>query len=254
MEKIAAFQYIAAFLFGSVIGSFLNVCICRIPKKESIVFPPSHCPACNKKIKPYDNIPIISYILLKGRCRECRGKIAFQYPLVEFLNAAGYVVMIWEFGVGINAVIYALLFSALIVVTFIDLEHQIIPDRITLPGILIGFILGAAVLPVGWLNSLIGLFLGGGLFYLVAVASRGGMGGGDIKLIAMIGAFLGWKHTLLTIFLGALAGSIVGLSLMIFKGKGRKHPVPFGPFLALGAVASLLWGSDIINWYINLGR
>lgn len=254
MGKIAVFQYITAFLFGSVIGSFLNVCIYRIPKKESIVFPSSHCPACNKKIKPYDNIPIISYILLKGRCRECGEKISFQYPLVEFLNAAGYVIMIWKFGVGINALIYALLYSALIVVTFIDLEHQIIPDRITLPGILIGFILGAAVLPVGWLNSLIGLLLGGGLFYLVAVASRGGMGGGDIKLIAMIGAFLGWRYTLLTIFLGALAGAIVGLSLMIFKGKGRKHPVPFGPFLALGAIASLLWGNDIIKWYINLGR
>lgn len=254
MEKIAAFQYLAAFLFGSAIGSFLNVCIYRIPKKESIVFPSSHCPACNKKIKPYDNIPIISYILLKGRCRECGERISFQYPLVEFLNAAGYVIMVWKFGASINAVIYALLFSALIVVTFIDLEHQIIPDRITLPGILIGFILGATVLPVGWLNSLIGLLLGGGLFYLVAVASRGGMGGGDIKLIAMLGAFLGWRYTLLTIFLGALAGAIVGLSLMVFKGKGRKHPVPFGPFLALGAIASLLWGNDIINWYINLGR
>lgn len=254
MEKIAAFQYLAAFLFGSAIGSFLNVCIYRIPKKESIVFPSSHCPACNKKIKPYDNIPIISYILLKGRCRECGERISFQYPLVEFLNAAGYVIMVWKFGAGINAVIYALLFSALIVVTFIDLEYQIIPDRITLPGILIGFILGATVLPVGWLNSLIGLLLGGGLFYLVAVASRGGMGGGDIKLIAMLGAFLGWRYTLLTIFLGALAGAIVGLSLMVFKGKGRKHPVPFGPFLALGAIASLLWGNDIINWYINLGR
>lgn len=254
MEKIAVFQYITAFLFGSVIGSFLNVCIYRIPKKESIIFPPSHCPSCGKKIRAYDNIPIISYILLKGRCRECGGKILFQYPLVEFLNAAGYVIMIWKFGVGINALIYALLYSALIVVTFIDLEHQIIPDRITLPGILIGFILGASVLPVGWFNSLIGLLLGGSLFYLVAVASRGGMGGGDIKLTAMIGAFLGWKYTLLTIFLGALAGAIVGLSLMIFKGKGRKHPVPFGPFLALGAVASLLWGNDIIKWYINLGR
>jgi len=254
MANILIFEYIAAFLFGSVIGSFLNVCIYRIPRKESIVFPASHCPKCDKNIKPYDNIPVISYIFLRGRCRNCGKKISFLYPLVEFLNAAGYAFIIYKFGFNINGLIYALLYSSLIVVTFIDLEHQIIPDRITLPGIIIGFILGATVLPVGWLNSLIGLFLGGGLFYLVAVISRGGMGGGDIKLIAMIGAFLGWQSALLTIFLGALAGSVVGLFLMAFKGKGRKHPVPFGPFLALGAVAALFWGNYIINWYINFGR
>jgi leader peptidase (prepilin peptidase)/N-methyltransferase len=254
MEKILVFQSVAAFLFGSVIGSFLNVCIYRIPRKESIVFPASHCPKCDKNIKPYDNIPIISYIFLKGRCRNCGKKISFLYPLVEFLNAVGYAFIICNFGLNINGLIYALLYSSLIVVTFIDLEHQIIPDRITLPGIIIGFILGATVLPVGWQNSLIGLFLGGGLFYLVAVLSRGGMGGGDIKLIAMIGAFLGWQSALLTIFLGALAGSVVGLFLMTFKGKGRKHRVPFGPFLALGAVAALFWGNYIINWYINFGR
>lgn len=254
MEKILVFQSAAAFLFGSVIGSFLNVCIYRMPRKESIVFPASHCPKCDANIKPYDNIPIISYIFLRGRCRGCGKKISLLYPFVEFLNAAGYAFIIYKFGPNINSLIYALFYSSLIVVTFIDLEHQIIPDRITLPGIVIGFVLGAAVLPVGWLNSLIGLFLGGGLFYLVAVLSRGGMGGGDIKLIAMIGAFLGWQSVLLTIFLGALAGSVVGISLMIFKGKGRKYPVPFGPFLALGAVAALFWGNYIINWYINFGR
>jgi len=154
---------------------------------------------------------------------------------------------------GWHLLVYALLFSALVVVTFIDLSHQIVPDRITLPGMVIGILAAATVLPAGLLNALIGILLGGGLFYLVAVLSRGGMGGGDIKLIAMIGAFLGWRDVLLTIFIAALTGSIVGLYLMIVLGKGRKYPVPFGPFLALGAVVSLCCGQQIIAWYSQMG-
>lgn len=152
----------------------------------------------------------------------------------------------------IEAAIYSLLFSALVVITFIDLDHQIIPDLITLPGIPIGFLLASIVLPAGIKNSIIGIFLGGGLLYLVALISRGGMGGGDIKLMAMVGAFLGWKAVLLTIFIGSLSGSIVGIFLMVFKGKGRKHPVPFGPFLSLGTIVSIFWGKEIIWWYLNL--
>jgi leader peptidase (prepilin peptidase)/N-methyltransferase len=149
---------------------------------------------------------------------------------------------------------YALLFSTLLVVTFIDLEHKIIPDSITLPGMGLGLLAASTVLPPGFIDSLIGLLLGGGFFYLIAVVSRGGMGGGDIKLIAMIGAFLGWQNVLMTIFVGALAGSVVGIFLMIFRGKGRKYAVPFGPFLALGAVVSLLWNQEILNWYLLLLR
>ncbi len=152
----------------------------------------------------------------------------------------------------IEAAIYSLLFSALVVITFIDLDHQIIPDLITLPGIPIGFLLASTVLPAGIKNSIIGIFLGGGLLYLVALISRGGMGGGDIKLMAMVGAFLGWKAVLLTIFIGSLLGSIVGIFLMVFKGRGRKHPVPFGPFLSLGTIVSIFWGKEIIWWYLNL--
>lgn len=148
--------------------------------------------------------------------------------------------------------IYSLFFSSLLVLTFIDLTHQILPDLITIPGIIIGLIATSSVLPAGLINSLIGIFLGGGVFYLAAVLSKGGMGGGDIKLIAMIGAFLGWKDVLLTIFIGAFTGSLVGIFLMLFKGKRRKDPIPFGPFLAAGAIISLFLDREIFLWYINL--
>ncbi len=243
--------YILTFLVGAIIGSFLNVCIYRLPRKESIVFPFSHCPHCKKLIPFYFNIPILSFLILRGKCKQCKGSIHFQYPLVELANALGYLYIFSAFGYGWNSVIYALLFSALLVVTFIDLMHKIIPDSITLPGIGIGILAASTVLPPGFVNSLIGLFLGGGLFYLIAVLSRGGMGGGDIKLIAMIGAFLGWQNVLLTIFVGALVGSLVGIFLMIFRGKGRKYAVPFGPFLALGAVVSILWNQEILYWYLT---
>lgn len=244
--------YILSFLIGAIIGSFLNVCIYRIPKGESIIFPPSHCPFCKAGIRFYDNIPIISYIILRGRCRQCKSHISYRYPLVEFINAAGYLLLIYEFGIGWAFFAYSLFFSSLLVLTFIDLSHQILPDLITIPGIILGLIAASSVLPAGIINSLIGIFLGGGVFYLVAILSRGGMGGGDIKLIAMIGAFLGWKDVLLTIFIGALAGSFVGIFLMLFKGKKRKDPIPFGPFLAAGAIISMFLDREILIWYSNL--
>ena len=245
--------YLVTGILGALIGSFLNVCIYRIPRGESLILPRSHCPHCQAVIRFYDNIPILSFLILRGRCRQCGAGISWRYPLVEAINTAGYIFLLWRFGLGWHLLVYALLFSALVVVTFIDLSHQIVPDRITLPGMVIGILAAATVLPAGLLNALIGILLGGGLFYLVAVLSRGGMGGGDIKLIAMIGAFLGWRDVLLTIFIAALAGSIVGLYLMIVLGKGRKYPVPFGPFLALGAVVSLCCGQQIIAWYSQMG-
>lgn len=244
--------YFIIFLVGAIIGSFLNVCIYRLPLKLSIIFPNSHCTHCKKSIPFYFNIPILSFLFLRGKCHNCGGSIRWRYPLVELLNGLSYLYLFSIFGLTWLCLIYSLLLSALWVVTFIDLEHQIIPDTITLPGIGIGLLAASTVLPPGFFNSLIGLLLGGGFFYLVAVLSRGGMGGGDIKLIAMIGAFLGWQDVLMTIFIGALSGSIVGVFLMLFKGKGRKYPVPFGPFLALGAVISLLWDQEILNWYISL--
>jgi leader peptidase (prepilin peptidase)/N-methyltransferase len=245
--------YFSVFILGTIIGSFLNVVIYRIPKDESIIFPSSNCPRCHHAISWHDNIPLIGYLLLKGRCRFCHEVISIRYPFVELLNGSGYLFLLHQFGLNWVWSVYALLFSALVAVTFIDLDYQIVPDVITLPGMVIGVVLSSTILPTGLLNSLVGLFLGGGLFYLVALFSRGGMGGGDIKLIAMIGSFAGWKAVLLTIFVSAFCGSILGICLMIFMGKSRKYPVPFGPFLALGAMISILWGNPIIYWYTHLG-
>ncbi|HET6466307.1 MAG TPA: prepilin peptidase [Nitrospiria bacterium] len=253
MEESLIYSLSAALILGLIIGSFLNVCIHRLPRNESLIAPSSRCPSCHHSVRWWDNIPVISFLILGGRCRDCGRPISWRYPVVELVSGIGYLLLVWRFGVGWQTVVYALLFSSLLVITFIDLDHQIIPDRITLPGMIVGLIASSLILPIGFLDALIGLLLGGALFYGVAVASRGGMGGGDIKLIAMIGAFLGWKQALLTIFIGALAGSVIGLFLMTFKGKSRKYPVPFGPFLSLGAVVSLFAGPAIWGWYQHLG-
>jgi leader peptidase (prepilin peptidase)/N-methyltransferase len=251
--------YLIVAAFGLVIGSFLNVCIYRIPRDLSVVFPSSRCPSCNSPIRPWDNIPVLSYLLLGGRCRYCRTKISFRYPLVEALNAFFYVSLLWRYGLGWDSAVYALFCSSLLVITFIDLEFQIIPDRITLPGIPIGLFAGSLLLPdpfmrsalLGYKASAAGLLAGGGFYYLVAVLSRGGMGGGDIKMMAMVGGLTGWKSVLLTTFLGSLTGSLVGIFLMIAKGKGRKAKIPFGPFLALGALITLFFGQEILTWYLK---
>jgi len=253
MEYGFAYSLSVAVVLGLIIGSFLNVCIHRIPLNESVLSPASRCPSCRHPVRWRDNIPVISFLLLLGRCRDCGQPISWRYPLVELANGLGYALLVWRFGVGLETVVYALLLSSLLVITFIDLDHQIIPDRITLPGMIIGLVASTLILPLGFLNALVGLLLGGSLFYGVAMASRGGMGGGDIKLIAMIGAFLGWREALLTIFIGALTGSVIGIFLIAFKGKSRKYPVPFGPFLSLGALISLFSGSAIWAWYHHLG-
>jgi len=249
--------YLLAGLFGAAVGSFLNVCIHRLPRHESVVWPASHCPSCASPIAVSDNIPILSYLLLKGRCRTCRALISPQYPIVELANAVGYCLILWQFGFGWSSACYALLFSALLVVSVIDLSHQIIPDRITLPGIVLGLLCATMILPVGLLDSVLGALLGGGLLWVLAWASpylfgREGMGGGDIKLLAMIGAFLGWKPVLLTIMVGALVGSVVGIGLIAFKVMRRDQYLPFGPFLALGAVVSLFFYRELSTWYLGL--
>lgn len=253
--------YLLTFLFGAVIGSFLNVCIHRIPSGISIVTPPSSCPNCGKHISFYDNIPVLSYMILGGRCRKCKTSISFRYPFVEVLNGGLWTALMWRFDFQWSTVVYAVLVSSLLVITFIDLDHQIIPDRISIPGIPIGMLLGSLILidpflrtsALGWENSLIGAVLGFGLFYAIAVLSRGGMGGGDIKLMGMLGGFIGWKGVLLTTFFGSLFGSVVGLFLVVFKGGGRKSKVPFGPFLAGGALLSLFFGQEILGWYLSYG-
>lgn len=248
------FLYIAVGLFGATIGSFLNVCIHRLPRHESIVWPSSRCPACGGPIAPYDNVPVLSFLWLRGRCRACRAPISPRYPLVESINGCGYLWIVHQFGLGMPAVAYAVLFSALVVVTFIDVDHQIIPDRITLPGIPLGILCSATVLPAGVVNSVLGVLLGGGLLWFMAwispyVFGKEGMGGGDIKLLAMVGAFLGWEPVLLTVLVGAFAGSVTGLSLIALKRLRRDQYLPFGPFLALGAVVAMFFFDDIKSWY-----
>lgn len=245
---------IVVFLFGALVGSFLNVCIYRLPREESVVWPASHCPQCRRPIAPYDNVPILSYLVLGGRCRFCRTTIPLRYPLVELANALGWVAVVGYFGVNAAAAAYCLFFSAMIVVTGTDLSHTIIPDSVTLPGILVGVVLAGTILPVGVMNSVFGILVGGGLLWGLAVLSpylfgKEGMGGGDIKLLGMVGAFLGWRPALLTIMIGALIGSVVGVSLIGFKVLRRDEYIPFGPFLALGAILSLFFHRQIFEWY-----
>lgn len=250
--------YVFAFLFGAAVGSFLNVCIYRLPRDKSIVFPPSACPACGSRIAPRDNIPILGWLLLGGRCRSCRCRISWQYPAVELLNGLLTLALFFKFELSPAFFILFLFCSALVVVTFIDLEHQIIPDGISLPGIVAGFAASFFLPWLGWLDSLIGIVAGGGSLLVVAygyhlLTGKEGMGGGDIKLLAMMGAFLGWKSIPFIIFSSSLVGSVVGVSLMAVRKKDSQLPIPFGPFLAFGAVLYIFFGRELIGWYLGLG-
>jgi len=244
------------FGLGAIFGSFLNVCIYRIPAHESVIFPPSRCPACRTFIRPWDNVPLLSYVLLRGRCRSCHARIAPRYVLVELLTAVAAVSIYARFGWSAQAAVSFVFVCALIAITFIDLDHQIIPDVISLPGIGAGFIAAVLLGEPPWTVSLIGLVLGGGILWLVAevyhrLTGREGMGGGDIKLLAMIGAFLGWRAVPVTLLLGSLTGSVVGIGLMLLRGNGARVPIPFGPFLAAGAVCALFFGERLIAWYLG---
>ena len=248
---------LAAFVLGTVIGSFLNVCIWRLPTGQSIVSPPSHCPACRTPVRSYDNIPIISYMLLRGRCRSCQTSIALRYPAVEALTGLMFALLAGHFGWSPMLAVYALFVAALIVITFIDWDHQIIPDVLSLPGIVVGLLLSAVGYGPPLLDSALGVLLGGGLLYGVAVGyqawtGREGMGGGDIKLLAMIGAFLGWRAVLVTLVLGSFVGALLGLTLIVVRGADSRVPIPFGPFLALGALCALFFGDALIFWYLHL--
>ena len=251
--------HIVSIIFGAIVGSFLNVCILRLPKGESIIWPGSHCPRCKNPIKFYDNIPVVSYVLLGGKCRQCHGPISFQYPLVEGTTALSSLFLIMKFGLSLTYLIYFAFVAALIVITVIDLYHQIIPDVISVPGIGVGLLASLMVSPITFSNSLLGILSGGGCLFLIATVyqwlfKREGMGGGDVKLLAMIGAFVGWKGVIVTILLGSFIGSITGIIIMVSKGKGFKYAIPFGPFLSLGALIALFYGENLINWYLCLNR
>ncbi len=247
----------AFFVFGAVVGSFLNVCIHRLPSGDSVVFPASHCPTCRHPIRPYDNIPVLSYLILHGRCRQCGSAISLRYPVVELLTGIAAAGAFSALGQSAHTLLLFAFLCALIVITFIDLDHQIIPDAISLPGIGIGFAAAVILGEPSWKASLGGILLGGGLLWAVAegyyrLTGREGMGGGDIKLLAMIGAFLGWRAVPVTLLLGSISGAVIGGALMLIQRRDSRTPIPFGPFLALGAVCALFWGDALIAWYLGL--
>ena len=244
------------FILGLIVGSFSSVCVYRIPKNESIIFPASRCPKCSSPIKPVDNIPLLSYILLKGRCRNCGNKISTQYPIVEFLTGLIYLIICLIYGLSIQSLIYIILSSALIIIAFIDLNEQIVPDVISLPGIAIGFIISFFVPYISFINSALGVLVGGGIILIIALGGstifkKEAIGGGDVKLAAMIGAFLGWRYIIISLFLGFFLGALAGIVLILSKIKSREDTVPFGPFIVLGSFITLLWGEKIISWYIG---
>lgn len=244
------------FILGLIVGSFSNVCIFRIPRNESIMYPASHCPKCRSNISPKDNIPLLSYILLKGRCRNCKNKIAIQYPIVELLTGLTYLIIYLTYGLSVQTLIYIILSSALVIIAFIDLNEQIVPDVISLPGIVIGFILSFFVPYISFVNSALGVVVGGGIILIIGLAGsvifkKEAMGGGDVKLAAMIGAFLGWRYIIISLFLGFFLGALAGIILILSKIKSREDVVPFGPFIVLGSLITLFWGEQIISWYIG---
>lgn len=249
-----------ALFFGAAVGSFLNVVILRLPRQDvSIAFPPSHCPLCQHPLSWWENIPLLSYLMLRGRCRNCQASISWMYPLVEAAMAVFSALLFLHYGPSVEYGRLFVFFAALLVIIFIDIHHQIIPDRISLPGIVLGFATSFFSEHITWQQSGLGLLLGGGVLYLVAwtyftLAKRDGVGGGDIKLLAMIGAFLGWQSLLYVVFSSSLSGSIVGIIAMVRQGKGGKTRIPFGPFLAFGAMTWVLFQEQIVTlWQLYLG-
>jgi len=231
------------------------VCIVRLPRGESLIRPPSHCPHCNEPIKFYDNIPIISYMILRGKCRSCKNRISLRYPVVEALTGLMAVALFMKYGPTVQFLLLLLFSSALLIITFIDLAHQIIPDAISIPGIPCG--LGASLLipTVSWQESLLGILVGGGLLLFIAfgykwITGRDGMGGGDIKLLAMMGAWLGWKAIPFIILASSLIGLLVGGGSGLLLKKGLRAKIPFGPFLAIASLIYIFFGPEIIRWYI----
>ncbi|HKX17003.1 MAG TPA: prepilin peptidase [bacterium] len=237
-----------AFIIGLVFGSFANVLIHRLPRHESIVFPGSRCPSCGTAIRAWDNIPVVSFLVLRGRCRECGSAISPRYVVVELATGALMAGVAWRFGPSLAALRYGVLAFALLVVFFTDLEHQIIPNAVTYPGIVVGLALSAAA---GDLRpSLIAGAAAGLVFLILGVVSRGGMGGGDIKLAAMIGAFLGTPAVIVALFLAVALGGGVGLVLLALRLRSRKDMIPFGPAMAAGALIAVFGSNAIINWYV----
>ena len=254
-ELPPAFVLAAVAAFGAIVGSFLNVCIYRLPLGKSVVWPASACPQCRRELSWYENVPVLSYLALRGRCRTCHVWIGVQYPIVEALTSAMFALAWWAYGptpLFASRVVFG---CALIVLFAIDLEHHLLPNAITLPGIVVGFVFSVFTEP-GWIASLIGIAAGGGVLYLVAeayyrVRHEEGLGMGDVKMLAMIGAFVGWKLTLVALMMASLSGSLIGLVVIASRRGGMKYALPFGTFLALGAAAAATIGPAVLDWYME---
>lgn len=249
MDTPTILLYIIIFLYGIVIGSFLNVCICRIPNKESIVRVRSHCMNCGYQLKWYDLVPLFSYIFLGGRCRKCKEKISIQYPLIEGLNGVLYCIVFAKYGLSLEALLYALLFSALITLSVIDFRTYEIPLGINI------FILALGLIRIvtdytNWLDYAIGFLCVSGFLYLIYFLTKGrGIGGGDIKLMAVCGLLIGWKLIILSFLLGCVIGSVIHLVRMKISREG--HMLALGPYLSVGVMLAVLYGTDMISWYFS---
>lgn len=259
MFESLPFSFIASFTFllGASIGSFLNVCIYRLPDGESIVLPSSHCRSCSRVLPWYENMPLLSYVIQRGRCRACGARFSSRYFWIELLTAFLASALVYQFGLTITTLGYFVFLAALVAITFIDLDHQIIPNVISLPGIVVGLLFSLVSPTLTFWDSLLGVVAGAGVLLAVfwgyyLVTHQEGLGMGDPKLLAMIGAFLGWRAIGFTLFCASLVGSVVGLALMRYHHADRKMALPFGPFLAFGAVCYLFFGEQVINWYLGL--
>lgn len=241
-----------AFIFGLVFGSFFNVVGLRIPAKESIVNPPSHCTSCGNRLNALDLIPVFSYIFLRGKCRNCGEKISPIYMIMELLTGLLFVLAYWKIGFDVELFVALLFISLLVIISVSDIAYMLIPDKVLLfflPFLIIGRVLSTLD---PWWDSILGAVVGFGILYIIAIISKGGMGGGDIKLFFLIGLVLGTMNTLLTLFIASLIGMVVGILIIIKRGQGRKTPVKFGPFIAIGALSAYFYGDLIFDWYIGL--
>jgi leader peptidase (prepilin peptidase)/N-methyltransferase len=259
--KMEIFVGVIIFILGLIIGSFLNVCIYRLPHKQSIVTSPSACPACGARLKPWDLVPVLSYVFLGGKCRYCKARISAQYPLIEALTGALYVLLYVRFGIGWPLLVYLALVSLLIVISLIDIRHMEIPDGLIIAGLVVGAaqLIASIFTPYfdAWHSYVIGFFAGGLPLLLIAlfcayILKKDGMGGGDIKLMAFCGFIIGWRLVITAYLIGIVAGAVFGMVLMALKKKNRSDAIPFGPFLSLGVVVSVFFGNMLIDWYMGL--
>ncbi|MFP4662183.1 MAG: prepilin peptidase [Halanaerobiales bacterium] len=244
-------EYIIIFITGLIFGSFLNVIIYRLPREESIVFPASHCPSCQNTLQAIDLIPVLSFVFYRGKCRYCKEKISWQYPFVELLTGILLLLLYMKYYFTTEFVIYGLLVLVLIAISVIDFKLRIIPNKITYPGVIIAFILSVFFEHITILSSLLGILIPAGLFLLIALIYQKGLGMGDVKLVALIGAVLGWQYTLLAIFIGSFIGAIIGITLILTKIMDRRVQIPFGPYISFGTIIVLLYGERLIEMYLN---